>query len=844
MNVSLLGEESPSRAPLSVSADRHRVRVDGKFLFVGDDKFFVKGVSYGAFRPDEQGIEYQDRARIEKDFAQMAASRVNTVRIPHTMPPRHLLDIAQQYGLKVMVGLSAEQYVGYLIDTGKKRPDIHQEIRNKVQAVAGHPALLCYTLGNEIPAPYVRWVGRTSIEKYLRGLYAAVKEADPDAIVSYVNYPTTEYLDLSFLDLLCFNVYLEARETLVAYLSRLQNLAGDRPLIMSEVGLDSMRHGEDEQAQVLDWQIRTAFESGCAGVVIFSWTDEWFRGGGDVEDWAFGITGVNRDPKPALAAVRDAFCETPFSPHIEWPSVSVIVCTYNGAKTLGACLKRLGEMTYPNFEVILVNDGSTDASRDLADASGFQVISTENRGLSAARNTGLYAATGDIVAYTDDDACPDVHWLHYLSQAFTRTDYQAIGGPNIAPPDEVPVAACVANAPGGPRHVLTSDTEAEHIPGCNMAFWRETLESIGGFDERFRIAGDDVDVCWRMQAAGFKIGFCPAAMVWHRGRDSIKAFWKQQYGYGKAEARLEEKWPEKYNHFGHVSWGGRIYGAGLQAVLGTRYHVYHGTWGTAPFQSLHQEPASWLLAITATPDWWLVIAGLASVLGLGLIWHPFLWVWPFFVVAVGIPVIEAWQSAGKARFNIKGLTAKDKRKLRRTTAVLYILHGIARLSGRIRYGLYFWRRRLPTRYMIPFCRKTALFTEDWIAPEYRLERIETCIARQNGKVTRNSDYETWDLHVQGGGLGSARMLMAIEDQGSGSQYVRVKSWPVFSRLAVLSISILLLAAVGSVFTRQDWGITTLLSAVASLQLFRALGDCSTAQASILGAVKETGSADG
>jgi len=70
-----------------------------------------------------------------------------------------------------------------------------------------------------------------------------------------------------------------------------------------------------------------------------------------------------------------------------------------------------------------------------------------------------------------------------------------VGGPNLPPPEDSVVAACVAASPGGPLHVLLDDVEAEHIPGCNMAFRREVLEEIGGFDPIYRSAGDDVDVC-------------------------------------------------------------------------------------------------------------------------------------------------------------------------------------------------------------------------------------------------------------------------------------------------------------------------------------------------------------
>src|SRR5207237_6890365 len=179
-----------------------------------------------------------------------------------------------------------------------------------------------------------------------------------------------------------------------AYLSRLHNLAGDRPLVLSELGLDSLRNGEDVQARSLDWQVRTAFAAGSAGVFVFSWTDEWYRHGQGVGDWAFGLTRADRSPKPALTAVREAFAEVPLPPGLPWPRVSVVVCTYNGARTLADCLDGLTRLAYPDYEVIVVDDGSTDGTAAIAAGYPVRLITTENRGLSAARNTGLEAATG------------------------------------------------------------------------------------------------------------------------------------------------------------------------------------------------------------------------------------------------------------------------------------------------------------------------------------------------------------------------------------------------------------------------------------------------------------------
>src|SRR5262249_35956025 len=166
-----------------------------KFIFVGTHKFFIKGVTYGSFSPNEAGIEYHDRRQIRRDFAVMASNGINTVRIQHTVPPVHLLDIAAEHNLRVMVSLGAEHDVGYLLD-GRMPSELISNIRSKVRSCAQHPAVLAYALGNEIPADTARWLGRERIERHIHILYQAVKNEDPEGLVTYVNYPTTEYLQL------------------------------------------------------------------------------------------------------------------------------------------------------------------------------------------------------------------------------------------------------------------------------------------------------------------------------------------------------------------------------------------------------------------------------------------------------------------------------------------------------------------------------------------------------------------------------------------------------------------------------------------------------------------------
>lgn len=235
----------------------------------------------------------------------MAMSGINAVRT-YTVPPGWLLDLAADHGLLVLIGVPWTDHVAFLESRSMKR-SIEKTVREAVRACAGHSAVLGYAVGNEISAPLARWYGRRRIERFIERLYRAAKDEDPQALVTYVNYPTTEYLQLPFLDFVCFNVYLEAQRALESYLARLHNIAGDRPLVMAEVGLDSRRNGEAEQARVLEWQIETIFDSGCAGAFLFAWTDEWYRGGFEIEDWDFGLVDRERRPKQALGAVCGAF---------------------------------------------------------------------------------------------------------------------------------------------------------------------------------------------------------------------------------------------------------------------------------------------------------------------------------------------------------------------------------------------------------------------------------------------------------------------------------------------------------------------------------------------------------
>src|SRR5262249_23887914 len=153
------------------------------------------------------------------------------------------------------------------------------------------------------------------------------------------------------------------------------------------------------------------------GTILFSWTDEWFTGGDEVFDLGFGIVTRERQPKKTYETLRGKICQDKSTlPHralSKAPFVSGVGCFFNRARKLAECLVSLGKINYPNYEVILVDDGSKDNTAQIAaQFPNIRYIHQENLGLSVARNTGAAAAKGEVLAYTDSDCMADPDWLY------------------------------------------------------------------------------------------------------------------------------------------------------------------------------------------------------------------------------------------------------------------------------------------------------------------------------------------------------------------------------------------------------------------------------------------------
>ena len=759
----------PEHAPRAVP-----IRVHGKFFFAGERKYFVKGVTYGPFAEGSHGRQFPERHIVECDFALMAEAGINTVRV-FTVPPVWLLDFADAAGLKVLVGLPWTQHVAFL-DSVAIKSQIRAAIMEGVQACVRHPAIFAYLVGNEIPPDMIRWHGAEAVRAFLRELVGLVRDEHPGALVSYANFPSTEYLTVDFADFLCFNVYLHEETAFRRYIARLHNLAVDKPLVLTEFGIDSMRNGADEQARILSWQVRAAFAAGVAGTFVFAWTDEWFTGGHLIDDWTFGLVDRNRRAKPALREVASRY-NGPLPPALpRYPRVSVVVCAYNAERTMEACLASLETLDYPDYEVVVVNDGSKDRTLEISESFPYcRIISQENKGLSVARNVGAEAATGEIVAYTDSDCVADPDWLTYLVARMEAGNLSACGGPNFPPPENSLVPAAVAVSPGGPTHVLISDEVAEHIAGCNMAFRREALLALGGFDPQYRAAGDDVDICWRFQDAGYTIGFSPAAVVWHFRRNTVKAYLNQQKGYGKAEALVYAKHPFRFNLFGQAKWLGRIYGDLSAALLLSRKPViYSGTFGRGLFQTMYEPPSSLTSLLPLTFEWSVaaLILALAGIVGGG--WG----------LLLAVPLLATWAMCANGALKAPIDPRFSGVKARALVALLIYLGPLLRGWERLKWRL----KTMQTHEHIGLAavdqKARVVWTERAFVLSYWSEEapekevliggLTDFLLPQKYFVVTDTGWSKWDLKISRGLWSRALVTVVAENHGGMKRLLRVR----------------------------------------------------------------------
>jgi len=254
-------------------------------------------------------------------------------------------------------------------------------------------------------------------------------------------------------------------------------------------------------------------------------------------------------------------------PEVDRPEISVVVCTYRRAEKLPACLDALARQTIRHrAEVIVVDDGPDDDTAAVAARYDVRLVRhPHNRGLAAARNTGISAATAPIVAFTDDDCIPADDWLEALLEPYDGDGVVAVGGgvealrretlvhryladTNRLAPLEVELGVSSSltyramlylrrNLRG--NGTLPGIRAVYSLVGANMSFRRDALVEIGMFDDRITFGGEDEDICRRMRNhfSRERFVFTSRAVIAHDFDGELRDTLRRSYQYGVGSAR-------------------------------------------------------------------------------------------------------------------------------------------------------------------------------------------------------------------------------------------------------------------------------------------------------------------
>lgn len=230
------------------------------------------------------------------------------------------------------------------------------------------------------------------------------------------------------------------------------------------------------------------------------------------------------------------------------PKVSVVLPLYNDGPTIGAVLDALAlQASAPDFEVIVVDDGSTDDGPERAVQGGARLIRQRNAGPAAARNRGAHEAGGQVILFLDSDCVPPPNWVAAMADAIDGERFQGVMGTLAAANDGVVPRLVQIEVEDRYRGMAAAPDGVDFIAAPSCGFLREVFLRLGGFDERLRQA-EDVEMAYRFTEAGHRIGFVDSAPVAHAHQTTWSEFTCTKYRRAVGRLRVFALHPGKRRH--------------------------------------------------------------------------------------------------------------------------------------------------------------------------------------------------------------------------------------------------------------------------------------------------------
>jgi GT2 family glycosyltransferase len=192
---------------------------------------------------------------------------------------------------------------------------------------------------------------------------------------------------------------------------------------------------------------------------------------------------------------------------LEFPFVTVVILNYNNEQFLEDCLVSVQNQTYPNYEVIIVDNASTDNSLLLLKKTHHQIIQNKtNVGYTQGMNIGIKRARGDFLALLNADLRLNPDWLKELMNTITQdSSIGACSGKQYS----------FSGVLQDMSKYQINNSELSSVSGCAFLCSKKALEKVGLFDERLFMYFDEIDLCWRMRLAGYKCVYVPKAVIYH-----------------------------------------------------------------------------------------------------------------------------------------------------------------------------------------------------------------------------------------------------------------------------------------------------------------------------------------
>jgi GT2 family glycosyltransferase len=523
----------------SIFAALSTVQVHGKFLSRDGGKFLLKAMRL----PGVGGtLDLSEKLVLRRRLDELAAANVNALILTEAQAET-VLGVAGQAGLYAMVEIAIDP--SGLNAAGDIRNALARVTRT-VSVLRGYTALIGFVIdcpgdGSAIPASTLATLrrgltrlARTIHESHGNQLIAFKRRASALAIAmgaeelaQTLSQKLSQELSQELCeDLTYVNLARIGAAELGPAIGALHHLAATRALVIE--------FGEELPGQ--EEMVTHAFGLGAAGVVApamqpaasHGWQNVRMLSAGEL--LPFAHLGGSAAPLPATT-----------------PMVSVVVAARDDERTIAACLESIGRLQYPNYEVIVVDDGSRDRTADIAASVGgprlIRVIREPRAGFGAACNAALRAARGHLIAFTRADCIIDADWLALAVRVMLEGGLRGCRGPiypslatdGIAARAIASLARPISMDAAGDRAVLLTDR--------NMILRKSSLIAVGGFDTRFIDGGHDADVSVRMVEARMALGWCPAGFVWRCASTGVGEFYRRRIRHGRADAMLAVKHP-------------------------------------------------------------------------------------------------------------------------------------------------------------------------------------------------------------------------------------------------------------------------------------------------------------